>query len=71
MATAFVSTRPNSRLRIPPVPTVQTSLFPQKADLAFGIASNQTDNDGFLLSPLETVDAAQLNAGEPLLQGRQ
>lgn len=46
--------------------TIEAAPLAKKANLALGVAPDESDNDGLLLPALETVDAAQLNAGKRL-----
>lgn len=74
IATIFEASVPGRFHRISPHedgPTVESPLFSQKAHLAFGVASHQTDDHGFLLSPLEAVNAAKFDPAERLFEWRQ
>ncbi len=48
--------------------TIKTSLLAQEADFPVGIAPDEADDHGLLFPALEPVHAAQLNAGECLLE---
>ena len=51
--------------------TVESPLLPKKSDLAVRVASYKADNDGFFLSALKSVYAAQLDTREFVLEGSQ
>lgn len=51
--------------------TIQSSLFPEEADFAFGIASDETDDHGFLFAPLEAIHTSKLETRKCLLQRSQ
>lgn len=48
--------------------TVEPALFPQEANLAIRVASDETDNNCFFLAALEAIDTSEFDAREFFFQ---
>lgn len=48
--------------------TVESALLPKEADLTIRVASDEADNNCFLLTALEAIDTSELDSGEFFFQ---